>query len=243
MNRQRGNSSTYGTVAALALTCSACTLTPPNDNAVSTRATTTSGVPAGYYRVNPGDTLERIATDYGRLAKDLASWNQLPANAQVLPGQFLRVAPLPGHTNVTPQASTHTNAAPDDAANAGPSTLGPALAWPARGTILQHFVPGTFDNIVIDGTPGEPVKAAAAGRVVYAGTGISAYGTLVIIKHDDRTVTAYGHNRNLLVKDNDAVSQGQTIAEIGIGHKGIPGVLFEVRSDGKPVDPLPLLVR
>ena len=102
-------------------------------------------------------------------------------------------------------------------------------------------MPGTFNNIVIDGTLGESVKAAAAGRVVYAGTGIHAYGTLVIIKHDDRTVTAYGHNSRLLVSDNEAVSQGQTIAEVGVDHNGMPGVLFEVRSDGKPVDPLPLL--
>ena len=243
MNQPRGNSRTSGTAAALVLICSACTFTPSNDNAVSIRTTTASGIPAGYYRVNPGDTLKRIATDYGRSAEDLANWNQLPLDAKVMPGQFLRVAPLPGYKNVLPRSPDHTNATPAEAADAGPPTPGPALAWPAHGTILQHFVPGTFNNIVIDGTLGESVKAAAAGRVVYAGTGIHAYGTLVIIKHDDRTVTAYGHNSRLLVSDNEAVSQGQTIAEVGVDHNGMPGVLFEVRSDGKPVDPLPLLIR
>ncbi|KVQ06816.1 hypothetical protein WJ98_07200 [Burkholderia ubonensis] len=243
MNHPRRHSSMYGTSAVLALVCSACTFTPSNDNAVSIRTMTASGVPAGYYRVNPGDTLNRIAAAYGRRAEDLAIWNQLPPDANVMPGQFLRVAPLPGDKNVLSQSPAHANAAPEEVVDVGPSTSGLELAWPAHGAILQHFVPGTFNNIVIDGTPGEPVKAAAAGRVVYAGTDIRGYGMLVIIKHDDRTVTAYGHNSNLLVSDNEAVSQGQTIAEIGVDHNGMPGVLFEVRSDGRPVDPLPLLIR
>jgi lipoprotein NlpD len=204
---------------------------------------TSNGVPAGYYRVNPGDTLSRIAGAYGQRPQDLASWNQLPPNAQVLPGQVLRVAPPPSYANAAPQQPAYTSTAPAAAGVAAPAAAGVALAWPVRGPILQRFSPGKSNGIVIGGAQGEQVKAAAAGRVVYAGTGIEAYGPLVIIKHNDQTVTAYGHNSKLLVKEDDAVSQGQPIAEMGVDNNGIPGVVFEVRSDGKPVDPLQLLPR
>jgi lipoprotein NlpD len=243
MNRQRRNLGTYAALAALTFACSACTLTPWEGGATSAPAPTSGGVPAGYYRVNPGDTLSRIAAAYGQRTQDLASWNQLPPNAQVVPGQVLRVAPPPSYATMPPQPPAYSNAAPAAAGVAAPAPVGLSLAWPARGPILQRFVPGKSNGIVIGGTPGEQVKAAAAGRVVYAGTGIEAYGPLVIIKHNDQTVTAYGHNSKLLVKEDDAVSQGQPIAEMGVDNNGVPGVVFEVRSDGKPVDPLPLLSR
>lgn len=247
MNRQRRNPGAYAALAALTLACSACsTLMPPwEGGTTSAPAPTSNGVPAGYYRVNPGDTLSRIAGAYGQRPQDLASWNQLPPNAQVLPGQVLRVAPPPNYAtnyaNPAPQPPAYTNAAPAAAGVSAPAPVGVTLAWPVRGPILQRFAPGKSNGIVIGGTQGEPVRAAAAGRVVYAGTGIEAYGPLVIIKHDDQTVTAYGHNSKLLVKEDDAVSQGQPIAEMGVDNNGIPGVVFEVRSDGKPVDPLQLL--
>ncbi|CAG9260830.1 Lipoprotein NlpD [Paraburkholderia unamae] len=244
MNRQRRNPGAYAALAALTLVCSACS-TPFAPWAESTPAHTvsSSGVPAGYYRVNPGDTLSRIASAYGQRPQDIASWNQLSsANAQVLPGQVLRVAPPPSYATAAPQAP---GGAPAAAGVATPAPVAPsiALAWPARGPILQRFVPGKSTGIVIGGTAGEQVKAAAAGRVVYAGTGIEAYGPLVIIKHNDQVVTAYGHNGKLLVKEDDAVTQGQPIAEMGTDERGVAGVQFEVRSDGKPVDPLPLLAR
>ena len=243
MNRERRNPGTYAALAALTLLCSACSSPfPPWTESTSAPVTTTSGVPAGYYRVNPGDTLSRVASAFGQRPQDIATWNQLPsANVQLLPGQVLRVAPPPNYAPV-PQAPGGAAAA---AGVAMPAPVPPSivLAWPARGPILQRFVPGKSTGIVIGGTAGEPVKAAAAGRVVYAGTGIEAYGPLVIIKHNDQVVTAYGHNGKLLVKEDDAVSQGQPIAEMGVDDRGVAGVQFEVRSDGKPVDPLPLLAR
>jgi lipoprotein NlpD len=243
MNRQRRNLGTYAALAALTIACSACTMTPWESGTTSPPAVTSGGVPAGYYRVNPGDTLSRIAAAYGQRPQDLASWNQLLPNAQVVPGQVLRVAPPPSYANVPPQPPAYNNSAPAAAGVAAPAPVGLSLAWPVRGPILQRFVPGKSNGIVIGGSQGEQVKAAAAGRVVYAGNGIEAYGPLVIIKHNDQTVTAYGHNSKLLVKEDDAVAQGQPIAEMGVDNNGIPGVVFEVRSDGKPVDPLPLLGR
>jgi lipoprotein NlpD len=112
------------------------------------------------------------------------------------------------------------------------------LQWPLRGPILKTFAPGRSNGIVIGGRPGDPVKAAATGRVVYAGSGIEAYGPLIIIKHDDSLITAYGQNSALLVKEGDAVAQGQTIGEVGVDSHGTASIQFEVRQNGQPVDPL-----
>jgi lipoprotein NlpD len=245
--RKPGTVAATAALVALMLLTSACTITPWSGESTGTpQSTTSSGVPAGYYRVNPGDTLGRIANAYGQRPQDIASWNQLPANASVMPGQVLRVAPPPSFAPSNP--SSLPPASPGAPAAAGvampaPVTSTITLAWPAYGPVLQKFVPGKSTGIVIGGVVGEPVKAAAAGRVVYAGSGIEAYGPLVIIKHNDSVVTAYGHNSKLLVKEDDAVTQGQPIAEMGTDTHGMTGVQFEVRSDGKPVDPLPLLPR
>ncbi len=188
-------------------------------------------VPAGFYRVNPGDTLAGIASAYGQHSQDLARWNGLAPGASVTVGQVLRVAP------------------PTAAVSPPPSTPGGAVAqqgvlmWPLRGPILKQFAAGNSKGIVIGGRLGDPVKAAAAGRVVYAGNGIEAYGPLIIIKHDDSLITAYGQNSTLLVKEGDAVTQGQTIGEVGSDSRGVASIQFEVRKDGHPVDPLEWLPR
>jgi lipoprotein NlpD len=246
MNRYRPNPGVAAVLAALMLLMSACTMTPPwlgEQNAPA--ATSNGGVPAGYYRVNPGDTLGRIANAFGQRPQDIANWNQLAPNASVVPGQVLRVAPPSAYAPapVPPQQPSGVPGAPAAAGVAMPAPVNApvSLAWPVRGPIVERFVPGKSTGIVIGGSVGEPVKAAAAGRVVYAGTGIEAYGPLVIIKHNDTTVTAYGHNSKLLVKEDDVVSQGQPIAEMGADSRGVAGLQFEVRSGGKPVDPLPLL--
>jgi len=245
MNRYRlGLRGLGGAAAAAALTLlmSACTITPLGETTAPPMSTSNSGVPAGYYRVNPGDTLARVAAAYGQRTQDLAAWNQLPPNATLMAGQVLRVAPPP---SFAPAGPTPSLGAPAAAGVAMPVPVAPApnisLAWPVYGPVLQKFVPGTSTGILIGGVAGEPVKAAAAGRVVYAGTGMPAYGPLVIIKHSDTLVTAYGHNGKLLVKEDDAVTQGQPIAEMGVNAQGVAGVQFEVRSNGQPVDPLPLL--
>jgi lipoprotein NlpD len=251
MNRHRRNpglTTALAALAALTLLMSACTMTPPwSSEQGAPAATSNSGVPAGYYRVNPGDTLGRIANAFGQRPQDIASWNQLPPGATIVPGQVLRVAP-PSAYAPAPVPQQQYSTVPGAPAAAGVAMPAPVsaslqLTWPARGPIVQRFVPGQSTGILIGGSVGEPVKAAAAGRVVYAGTGIEAYGPLVIIKHNDTTVTAYGHNSKLLVKEDDAVSQGQPIAEMGVDSHGVAGVQFEVRSGGKPVDPLPLLPR
>jgi len=249
MNRQRRKLRTYAALATVALLASACALPPWGGGEPQTYPS--AGVPAGYYRVNPGDTVARIAAAFGQRPQDIAAWNQLPTGAPVVPGQVLRVAP-PSGAAVPPAVTTPVPTPQIVSPGAAPAAGGIAapvpvpqvsLDWPVRGPVIQRFAPGQTTGIVIGGTAGQPVKAAAAGRVVYAGTGIEAYGPLVIIKHNDSVVTAYGHNGRLLVSEDQAVVQGQPVAEMGTDSHGVAGVQFEVRMDGKPVDPLTLLPR
>jgi lipoprotein NlpD len=243
------------TAAALGVMFSGCTTvpwqsTPFYSNAPSSPTTlSTVPVPAGFYRVNPGDTLAGIASAYGRKPQEIATWNGLAVNSPVNPGQVLRVSPpMASGSVVTPPVNVAPGApgAAPTAPTAPTASTGPqqgVLQWPLHGPILKAFAPGKSNGIVIGGRPGDPVKAAATGRVVYAGTGIEAYGPLIIIKHDDSLITAYGQNSTLLVKEGDAVAQGQTIGEVGVDSHGVGSIQFEVRQNGQPVDPLAWLPR
>jgi len=116
-----------------------------------------------------------------------------------------------------------------------------ALMWPARGPILNGFDEAQNKGINIGGAAGDPVKAAADGRVVYAGNGLRGYGNLIIIKHDATFLTAYAHNGTLMVKEGDAVTRGQQIATMGNSDSDRVMLHFEVRRQGKPVDPMQYL--
>ncbi|RFU48228.1 peptidoglycan DD-metalloendopeptidase family protein [Paraburkholderia sp. DHOC27] len=140
-------------------------------------------------------------------------------------------------------AATANTIAPPPAAsdaNAGAAS-NLAFAWPVRGPILGTFDDSSNKGVNIGGAAGDPVKAAADGRVVYAGNGLRGYGNLIIIKHDATYLTAYAHNRALMVKEGDAVTKGQKIAEMGNSDSDRVMLHFEVRRQGKPVDPLKYL--
>lgn len=113
--------------------------------------------------------------------------------------------------------------------------------WPAHGEVIETFDEGSSKGVAISGKPGDPVIASAAGKVVYSGSGLRGYGKLVIIKHDANYLTAYAHNQQLLVKEGDSVSKGQKIAELGSTDAERPKLHFEIRKQGKPVDPLKYL--
>jgi lipoprotein NlpD len=116
-----------------------------------------------------------------------------------------------------------------------------AFAWPARGPVINGFDDSKNKGINIGGVAGEPVKAAADGRVVYAGNGLRGYGNLIIIKHNATYLTAYAHNRALMVKEGDPVTKGEKIAEMGNSDSDRVMLHFEVRQLGKPVDPMKYL--
>ncbi|WP_043284933.1 M23 family metallopeptidase [Paraburkholderia oxyphila] len=139
-----------------------------------------------------------------------------------------------------PAASASTKPAPAPAAAARANAR---LAWPVSGSVVTPFAAGKSRSIVIACAPGAPVKAAAAGRVMYAGSGMKGYGKLVIVKHDAHLITAYGRNGRLLVKEGETVKLGQQIATSGADAAGVGALLFEVRENGKPVDPVAQLPR
>jgi lipoprotein NlpD len=224
----------------------------------------------GYYTVKPGDTLIRIGLENGQNWKDLVKWNNLENPNIIEVGQTLRVVPPGVDPNVAAtkgvtsakveskplDAKAASTAASGTAATAAPSSgsvstaTAPAprdgdddvnWAWPSSGPVVGGFEEGKVKGLQIGGKAGDPVLAAADGRVVYAGAGLRGYGNLVIIKHNNTYLTAYAHNQALLVKDDQAVRKGQKIAEMGSTDADSVRLHFEIRRQGKPIDPAKLL--
>jgi len=130
--------------------------------------------------------------------------------------------------------------APKAAPSAAPGDRDPdaiEFAWPAKGRVLAGFSEPNNKGVDIAGKPGDPVIAAAPGRVMYTGTGIRGYGKLIVIKHDNNFNSVYAHNREILVKEGQNVTRGQRIAELGDTDADAPKLHFEIRKSGKPVDP------
>ena len=165
-----------------------------------------------------------------------------PVPGVAAPGSQAAMPPMYGSgasaTSAPPVAAVPAPANSGDMA-AAPGSI--ALAWPVRGPVLNSFDDSKNKGINIGGAAGDPIKAAADGRVVYAGNGLRGYGNLIIIKHDATFLTAYAHNRALMVKEGDAVTKGQKIAEMGNTDSDRVMLHFEVRRQGKPVDPLKYL--
>jgi lipoprotein NlpD len=208
----------------------------------------------GYHTVQPGDTLMRIGLDRGYSWRDLQAWNNLDNPDRLEVGQVLRVAP-PETRSATVSTPVQTGAVRerpvDEARTAStqpaPSSQPPAVAsinmvWPANGNIVSNFDEVNNKGIGIAGRLGDPVIAAADGRVVYAGS-LRGYGNLIVINHNNTIWTAYAHNQSLLVKEDQTVRQGQRIAEMGSSDSDTVKLHFEVRRQGKPVDPLGHLPR
>ncbi len=201
-----------------------------------------------WYTVKRGDTLYSIALEHGADYREVAQWNNLEDPTKIRAGQQLRVtAPeqkvqvssvrAPGRVEsrpleATPEKMTRDEAPPE------PRPAAPAqFIWPVKGRVLAGFAEPRSKGIDIDGKPGDPVVAAAAGRVTYMGTGIPGLGKLVVIKHDNGFITVYAHNRAILVKEQQAVARGQRIAEFGTK------LHFQIRKGAAAVDPLLYLPR
>ncbi len=200
----------------------------------------------GYYTVKPGDTLIRIGMDNGQSGRDIARWNKLDNPNLIEAGQVLRVvppapeAPLARASAATASAATPVSVAPAAAAPIpAPSAAEDAISfqWPARGNLISGFDESKNKGLDIGGKVGDPVLASADGRVVYAGAGLRGYGNLIILKHNNTYLTAYAHNHALLVKEDQAIKRGQKIAEMGNSDADQVKLHFEIRRQGKPVDP------
>ena len=214
----------------------------------------------GYYTVRPGDTLIRIGLDTGQNWRDIGRWSNLENPNLIEVGQVLRVVPpesVAVARPVTSSAVTPVSPAPAPAASApAPAASAPAQAasapkpapapgsdedvawiWPAQGPVLAGFDEAKNKGIDLAGKAGDPVIASADGRVVYAGAGLRGYGNLIILKHNNTFLTAYAHNQTLLVKEDQSVRKGQKIAEMGNSDADRVKLHFEIRRQGKPVDP------
>ena len=205
----------------------------------------------GFYTVQRGDTLTRIALDNGQSWRDVASWNNL-SNANLIEvGQVLRVAPpnaiteasgvvvqpMGSATQATPKPLPQAQTPPTQAS----SDQAFAFSWPANGQVIGNFDEVKNKGLDIAGQAGDPILAAADGQVVYAGAGLRGYGNLIILKHNNTFLTAYAHNQTLLVKEDQQVRKGQKIAEMGKTDADRVKLHFEIRRQGKPVDPAKFL--
>ena len=230
-------------------------------------------VTRGQYVVQRGDTLYSIAFRFGWDWKALAARNGIVPPYLIRVGQVIRfdgrqparppvvaaapVVSAPASVR-QPAAPVQAVPAPAQTAPAAPIKVTPAAtpvqsvarsasgwAWPSSGAVIGRFSSNGSLNKGIDiaGELGQPVLAASDGSVVYAGSGLRGYGELVIIKHSDTYVSAYGHNRRLLVREGQQVKVGQTIAEMGSTGADRVKLHFEIRRQGKPVDPLQYLPR
>jgi len=273
------------------------TLPPPVKPATPSETAQIARDERGLYTVKKGDTLIRIALEYGQNYRDLVTWNNLSNPNDIKVDQVLRVLPpdsasngvqtgaivMPpvektpppppvikksepkgekkpysesalaelqradGNGNGKAEASVKTAPAPAPAVTAAPPAAAAVAAsaedeklswmWPSEGRVVATFDEGKNKGVDIAGKAGQQVVAAGAGKVMYAGSGIRGYGNLVIVKHSNSLLSAYAHNRTIVVKEGQSVTKGQMIAEMGDSDADSVKLHFEIRQQGKPVDP------
>lgn len=219
----------------------------------------------GYYTVRPGDTLIRIGLEHGQSWKDIARWSNLQNPDIIEVGQVVRVVPpgaaggtgagavassggsiqtttLPPAGSASSNSDTTVTTTPAGTTVTTTTTTSAAgnqgFIWPAAGTVVAKFNAPSSKGISIAGKAGDPIVAAADGRVMYVGSELRGYGQLVIVKHNETYLTAYAHNQKILVKEEQAVKKGQKIAEMGNSDADRVKLYFEVRRQGQPVDPM-----
>lgn len=208
------------------------------------------------YTVQEGDTLYSIAWQHELDYRTLAAWNDIGNNYLIYPGQQLRLSPPAGGTatagRIEPASrqtpSSQPASRPEPESNPGDTVRLPAVGsiawqWPAGGPVIADYnAPNvTGKGIDIGGQFSSDINAAAAGRVVYSGSGLIGYGKLIIIKHNEHYLSAYGHNSELYVEEGDEVMAGARIAAMGNGPNRTPMLHFEIRRNGESVNPMDFL--
>jgi lipoprotein YgeR len=205
----------------------------------------------GFYRVERGDTLSQIARSNRVSVQSIARWNNLTNPDSIEVGQVLRVVPPAGAASTSgalrsgggggsggsASASAAPRPAPVDSAPSAAPAPAISLIWPVDGTVIRRFDGGNSKGIDITAAAGTPVLAAAPGTVVYAGNGLRGYGNLLILKHNGEYLTAYAHNRALMVKEGESVKRGEKIAEMGDTDTDRVMLHFELRYQGRSIDP------
>ena len=226
-----------------------------------------SSVPDGYYKIRDGDSLSEIAVKHRVSLRTLARWNGISPPYTIYAGRMLRVEPPDGAAVVssrprslsqsrgskagvsrapatrpkTPAAVASRPARPEPVVpGSRRAASGVDWEWPLNGPLKQGFrvADRTRQGIRLGCRAGEAVRTTAPGSVVYSGSGLKGYGNLIIVRHNDKYLSAYGFNRRLFAREGDSIKRGQTVAECGQGPGGAHLLHFEVRRDGVAVDPI-----
>ncbi len=212
---------------------------------------------ANFHRIQKGETLYSIAWTYGLDYRKLSAWNGIAKGYAIYPGQTLRLKPPKKQTSTRSTSARQQNKSKSPTRKPvaskpvkkvpqrSKSTKQQSAAitrwiWPTRGRVIRGFAKNESGKkgIAISGRSGQRVIASASGKVVYSGEGLLRYGKLIIIKHNNTYLSAYAHNRRLLVKEGSVVKQGQAIAEMGQTGTDRTMLHFEIRKNGKPINPL-----
>lgn len=213
----------------------------------TTTKPSTSNISDRYYTVKEGDTLYSIGFRSGHGYLSLSKWNRIPSPYEIHVGQKIQLFAPPKtkiilSKDIKPLGSTKKSR-PSSQKKAEVSSpkkkvLKLTWQWPIRGTVSRSFYQTGKKGIDIAAKNDLVVNAAAAGKVVYSGNGLIGYGNLLIIKHNYLYLSAYANNRRLLVNEGQVVKKGQAIAEVGRGKGSGPELHFEIRKNGKPVNPV-----
>jgi len=244
--------------AVLVVSLAACGKTQVYREAGSGRASSSgsarsSAKPGQTIIVQSGDNLSRLGRIHGVSALDLALWNGIEPPYTIYPGQRLQLSPSAakktissGATTSRPSSTRPSQTPPGSSVQAparSPSPSPFSWRWPTDGQVVTRFEQSetTRQGVDIGGRSGQPVRASVGGLVVYSGAGLVGYGELVIIKHDEQWLSVYGHNRTRLVSEGAQVKAGEQIAEMGRTGAARDMLHFEIRYNGRPVDPLQYL--
>lgn len=234
-------------ITVLLAACSAGKGLAPVDERATKRHT---GVSSTWYTVHKGDTLFSIAFAYGRDYRNVAKINRIRAPYTIYPGQRIRLVPKKSSTIAS---GTTKKSAPVTQSTAKKSARGTkkrsmarfivSWKWPAKGSIIRKYSSSAprKKGIGIAGKSGQAISAAASGKVVYSGNGLIGYGNLIIIKHNESFLSAYAHNKKVYVKEGQLVKRGEKIATMGKNENNRPMLHFEIRKNGKPVNPVSYL--
>ena len=204
-----------------------------------------------HHRVKAGETLYSIAFEYGRDHRDVARWNNIRKPYTIFPKQKLRIVPISGDRKPSKKVTKVTRRTAQPTVKKATtrnqikyiSSAKLKWRWPTKGKVVSTFSlrdPGRR-GIDIVGRKGQPIRAAAAGWVVYKGNGLRGYGNLIIIKHNETYFSAYAHTQNVVVKEKEKVKLGQRIADMGNTSSEKTKLHFEIRRNGKPINPIRIL--
>ena len=251
-------------VILLLSACSASQYAPVQDLGYSTAqivsANRVQNTPLSY-QVKPGDTMFAIAWRFGWDYKKLAKANAINSPYTIYVGQVIYFNEINNNIDIKPKVQKGAVKKPvvitKEALKKQPSLISKKVdkshilkaytgsksvkwSWPLRGNLIQVFAnkAGASNGIDLSSSLGKPVKSASSGIIVYSGSGIQGYGKLVVVKHNDTFLSAYAYNSRILVEEGAIVSAGQVIAEVGKGPQLDPRLHFEIRKNGKPVNPL-----